>query len=64
MIIITSIVPEFLIESFTKKGYKVLYDPEITYEVLSEKIKEAVGLIVTTRIKVDKLLLEKASKLK
>lgn len=64
MIIITSIVPEFLINSFIKKGYKVLYDPLITYEVLSRKIKDAIGIIVTTRVRVDKPLMEKAPNLK
>ena len=64
MIIITSIVPEFLIDSFIKKGYKVLYDPLITYEVLSRKIKDAIGIVVTTRVKVDKALMEKAPNLK
>ncbi|MEO5966817.1 MAG: NAD(P)-dependent oxidoreductase [Ferruginibacter sp.] len=64
MIIITSIVPEFLINSFIKKGYKVLYDPLITYDRLSKKIKEAIGIVVTTRVKVDKALMEKAPNLK
>lgn len=64
MIIITAIVPEFLINSFIKKGYKVLYDPLISYEALSRKIKDAIGIVVTTRVKVDKPLMEKAPNLK
>ena len=64
MIIITSIVPEFLITSFIKKGFKVLYDPLITYDALLKKIKDATGLVITTRIKVDKPLIEKAVNLK
>lgn len=63
MIIITAPVPEFLITTFQNKGFAVLYDPEITYDQLYEKITSATGIVVTTRIKLDRPLLQKAEKL-
>ncbi|MEP7256630.1 MAG: NAD(P)-dependent oxidoreductase [Ferruginibacter sp.] len=64
LVIITAKVHEVLNESLQKKGYKVLYLPTVTYEELYQLIDEAEGIIVTTRIKIDKAILDKASKLK
>ncbi|MEO6668392.1 MAG: NAD(P)-dependent oxidoreductase [Ferruginibacter sp.] len=64
MIIITSKAHDFLIDTLKQKGYTVLYAPEITYLQLLEKIDEATGLIVTTRIKIDKAMIQKATRLK
>ena len=63
-VIITAKAHEYLQESLRRKGYEVIDKPFITYEEASDMIKEAEGLIVTTRIKVDKALLDKASSLK
>jgi len=62
-VIITAKVHEYLIDRLTKAGYQPDYLPQITYQELSEKITEATGLIVTTRLQIDKPLLEKASQL-
>ena len=59
-VIITAKAHEYLQESLRKKGYEVIDKPFITYEEASDIIKEAEGLIVTTRIKADKALLDKA----
>jgi D-3-phosphoglycerate dehydrogenase / 2-oxoglutarate reductase len=64
MIIITAKVHQHLIDSFTKKGYEVKYVPEINYEELIEIIPKARGLIVTTRIKIDKKIIDAATNLK
>lgn len=64
MIIITSNAHPYLIDTLQQKGYEVLYSPEITYGELSEKIQNATGLVVTTRIKIDRTLLDKATSLK
>ena len=64
MIIITTKVHPFLTETLINRGYEVLYVPMISYEELKEKINLAEGLVVTTRVKVDRELLEKADKLK
>lgn len=62
--IITAKVHEHLINTITKKGYVVDYAPQITYEELSSKIEDVEGLIVTTRLKIDRPMLEKAAALK
>ena len=64
MIIVTANAHPYLIETFEKKGYEVLYAPQISYVELFEKIGEATGLVITTRIKIDKAIIDKAAKLK
>lgn len=64
LVIITAQAHEVLMGTLQKKGYEVLYQPEITYEMLSEIIDSAHGLIITTRIKIDKAIIDKATNLK
>lgn len=64
MILITAKAHLYLIETFQKKGYEVLYAPDIVYEDLIEKMPQVEGLVVTTRLKIDKALLDRAPKLK
>lgn len=63
-VIISAPVHSFLIETLQQKGYEVLYEPTIQYNQLVEIIHNAHGLIVTTRLKIDAPILDKASKLK
>lgn len=63
-VVITAKVHDWLIEQLQKKGFTIQYAPAITYEELLETIQEAEGLIVTTRLKIDKPMLQRATHLK
>lgn len=64
MVIITAKTHEILVATLQQKGFEVMYLPEITYEELAVLITTAHGLIVTTRLKIDQSILEKAAHLK
>jgi D-3-phosphoglycerate dehydrogenase len=63
-VIITAKVHPYLIETLQKGGYEVLYDPEIRYDKLISIIGEATGLVVTTRLAIDKAMIDAGIKLK
>ena len=62
--IITANAHEYLSDQLKKRGYEVQYDPAITYDLLHESIKDATGLVVTTRIPVDRKMIDAAKDLK
>jgi D-3-phosphoglycerate dehydrogenase / 2-oxoglutarate reductase len=61
--IITAKAHEYLSENLQNAGWGVINDPDITLFELNQLMGEASGLVVTTRIKVDKALIDKAPKL-
>jgi len=62
-VIITSKVHNYLIDALQQKGYSVLHNEKISYEELGAIISQADGIIVTTRLPIDKALIDKATRL-
>src|ERR1700741_5332586 len=63
-VIITGKAHQYLMDTLQNKGYEVWYDPAISYEQLYSVIAEFEGLVVTTRLEIDKTLIDKATNLK
>ena len=63
-VIITGKAHPYLMDTLRQKGFTVDYQPDITYAQLSAGIADAEGLVVTTRIPVDKALLDTAGALR
>ena len=53
----------YLFDALQQKGYSVLHNEKISYEELSAIISQADGIIVTTRLPIDKALIDKATRL-
>ncbi len=64
LVIITAEVHNILITTLQEKGFEVMCHPQITYVELMNEIDAAHGLIVTTRLKIDKQLIDKGILLK
>ncbi|MEI8142504.1 MAG: NAD(P)-dependent oxidoreductase [Chitinophagia bacterium] len=62
-VIVTASVHPFLLATLTQKGFEICYEPTITYDQLRLQISDAVGLIVTTRLKIDANIIEAAKSL-
>ena len=63
-VLITAKVHDYLQQQLAKKGYDIIYNNTITYDEVANIIREISGLIVTTRLRIDRNILEKADKLK
>jgi len=63
-IIITAKAHEIFMEKLKNRGLEVAYLPDITYEELKQIAGDAEGLVVTTRIRVDKTIIDEAKQLK
>lgn len=57
-VIITGNAHPILQKTLTDKGFHVLYNPQITYEEIKNYGAEVIGLVLTTRIKVDDKLID------
>jgi D-3-phosphoglycerate dehydrogenase len=63
-VIISAPSHPLLEEKFSQMGFTVINQPTISYDELSAIIHDAEGLVVTTRIRIDKAILDKAKNLK
>jgi len=63
-VIITAKTHDYLAKTLTEKGFTVLYSPQITYEELLHSLDGVEGLIVTTRLKIDRPILDQATSLR
>jgi len=63
-VIITAKAHEYLIRQLEQRGFHVEYAPQISYDELYSKMNDVEGLIVTTRVKIDKNMIDNAPKLK
>jgi D-3-phosphoglycerate dehydrogenase / 2-oxoglutarate reductase len=63
-VIIASKVPQSFIVGLQGKGFEVLFNEKITYEELSAIIDGATGLVVTTRLRIDREIIDRAPNLK
>ncbi|MEP6749146.1 MAG: NAD(P)-dependent oxidoreductase [Bacteroidota bacterium] len=63
-VIITAKVHDYLKDRLEKNGFEIVCDPQITYGQLEAIIQEAEGLIVTTRLTIDKAIIDKAPRLR
>ena len=64
IVIITAPAHPYLTQRLQDKGFDVVLSEKITYNELENNIATATGLVVSTRIKIDQPLLEKAVALK
>src|SRR5690348_15779733 len=63
-VFVTAKVHPWLLETLQKNGFEAVYDPAIDYDTLQSSIAEAEGLIVTTRLRIDKAMIDAAPLLK
>jgi D-3-phosphoglycerate dehydrogenase len=63
-VIITAPAHAYLEDTLVKNKYDVLNVPAIAYEDFKQVIKKAEGVVVTTRLKIDKEIIDAAPKLK
>jgi D-3-phosphoglycerate dehydrogenase len=63
-VIVTAPAHPLLAGRLADRGYTVVSEPSITYEGLAASIAEAEGIVVTTRLPIDRALLAKAPNLK
>lgn len=63
-VIITATVHNYLIDALQQKGFSILHSENISYEELGVIINQAEGIIITSRLKIDQPLIDKATRLK
>jgi len=64
LVLITAPAHPYMEETLSRKGYMPLSLPDISYDELKTDITEAEGLVVTTRLKIDKDIIDAAPNLR
>lgn len=54
----------YLIDALQHKGFSILHSENISYEELGVIINQAEGIVITSRLRIDRPLIDKATKLK
>ncbi|HVI46236.1 MAG TPA: NAD(P)-dependent oxidoreductase [Chitinophaga sp.] len=62
-VLVTAKTHPYLTDQLQHKGYEVIYEPSISYDEVYNRIRDCEGLIVTTRIRVDKRIIDHAAQL-
>jgi D-3-phosphoglycerate dehydrogenase len=62
-VLITARVHEYLVNRLEEKGFEVSYQPSITYNEAKDALHDCTGLIVTTRLRIDKDIIDNAPSL-
>jgi D-3-phosphoglycerate dehydrogenase len=63
LILITAPVHPFLVETLKERGYEVIYEPAMDYDQMEQLIPGVQGLVVTTRLTVDRNIIDQAAQL-
>jgi D-3-phosphoglycerate dehydrogenase / 2-oxoglutarate reductase len=63
-VVITAKVHGFLLDRLSQQGYQVKYLPQITYEELEQETVDAEGLVVTTRVSIDRNMIDRSPDLR
>lgn len=62
-VLVTAKTHPILTERLSAFGFEVINEPEITYEQLRDRIVDVCGLVVTTRLRIDKQVIDLAPEL-
>ncbi|CAL1520597.1 NAD(P)-dependent oxidoreductase [Chitinophaga sp. MM2321] len=62
-VLITAKAHPYLIDQLQNNGFEVIYEPSVSYDEVYSSIHDCIGLIVTTRIRVDKHIIDHAPNL-
>lgn len=61
--IITTKCHDYLLQKLAASDYIVSYQPEIKYEELMQQVHDVTGLVVSTRVRIDKAIIDTAKQL-
>ncbi len=64
LVVITAPCHPYLEETLVRKGYMILNLPAITYDELENIVTKAEGIVVTTRLKIDRAIIDAAPRLR